>query len=64
MRQEARLAAWLLALDLAALRQGGADGLQRLSQHMSAWPYDPAGQARPPVASSRARFHARPQIVA
>lgn len=36
MRQKARLAAWLLALDLAALCQGNADRQARLSQHISA----------------------------
>ena len=36
MRQRARLAAWLLALDLAALCQGNADRQACLSQHISA----------------------------
>lgn len=45
-RQKARLFVWLLALDLAALSQGEADRLRLLSQHMSAWLADPAGQVR------------------
>lgn len=35
MRRKARLAAWLLALDLAALCQGNADRQARLSKRMS-----------------------------
>lgn len=56
-RQEARLAAQLLALDLAALSQGEADTLRLLSQHMSAWLVGPAGQVQPPEASSQAQVH-------
>ena len=41
MRQKARLAAWLLALDLAALCQGNADRQARLSQHISASVHNP-----------------------
>ena len=41
MRQKARLAAWLLALDLAALYQGHADRQERLSQHISASSHNP-----------------------
>lgn len=41
MRQKARLAAWLLALDLAALCQGNADRQARLSQHISASSHNP-----------------------
>lgn len=56
-RQEAGLAAWLLVVNLAALSQGEADRLKLLSQHMSAWLADPAGQVQPPEASSQAQVH-------
>ncbi|KAA8584041.1 hypothetical protein FQN60_015249 [Etheostoma spectabile] len=52
MRQKARLAAWMLALDLAALCQGNADRQARLSQHISASLHNPEGQV-----SAQAQSH-------
>ena len=50
---------WLLALDLAVLSPGEADRLRLLSQHISAWLADPAGQVQPPEASSQAQVQSR-----